>query len=96
MADVFMGAAQSTIESKLHEKGYLHLKVRIHGKNLVIYSEDNDGKYNRARLTRHNAYTYQIGMADHRGKWERTPFVGTLSEMIDVLTQQFSFVLAKW
>lgn len=96
MADIFMEAAQSTIESELHKKGYLHLKVRIHGKNLVIYSEDNNEKYNRARLTRYNSQTYQIGMANHRGKWEQTPFVGTLLEMIAMLTEQFSFVLAKW
>jgi len=96
MADVFMAAAQSTIENELHKKGYSHLKVRIYGKNLVIYSEDNGDKYNRARLTRHNSQTYQIGMADHRGKWEQTPFVGTLSEMLAMLTEQFSFALAKW
>lgn len=97
MADIFLEADQSTIENELHKKGFYHLCVRIHGKNLVIYSEEEGGeKINRARLTRINSQTYQIGIADHRGKWECTPFLGTLSEMLTMLTEQFSFALAKW
>ena len=73
MTDIFLEADQSTIENKLHQKGFYHLCVRIHGKNLIVYSEEGE-KINRARLTRINSQTYQIGIADHRGKWERTPF----------------------
>ena len=96
MADIFMESVQSTIDKELQNKGYSYLKVRIHGKNLVIYAEESGEKYNRARLTKHNSQKYQIAIADHRGKWELTPFVGTLPEMLAMLTEQFSFVLAKW
>jgi hypothetical protein len=96
VTDIFLETDQSTIENELHKKGFYHLSVRIHGKNLVIYSEEEGEKINRARLTRINSQTYQIGIADHRGKWERTPFLGTLSEMLTMLTEQISFALAKW
>ena len=96
MADIFLESDQSDIETELSKKGFIHLRVRIHGKNLVIYSEEEGEKINRARLTRINSQTYQIGMADHRGKWDHTPFSGTLSEMLTMLTEQFSFALVKW
>lgn len=96
MADIFLKSDQTDIETELNKKGFTHLRVRIHGKNLVIYSEEEGEKINRARLTQINSQTYQIGMADYRGKWEHTPFSGTLLDMLTMLTEQFSFVLAKW
>lgn len=84
------------LEEVLEQKGFTHLNVRKHGKHLVIYSMENGEKVNRARLTKVTAQYYQIGMADHRGKWESTPFRGTMEEMVTLLTSDFGFALAPW
>jgi len=40
--------------------------------------------------------SFQLGMADHRGKWEATPFQGTLPELVEMLTGEFSFTLTEF
>jgi hypothetical protein len=96
MPDIFMESAKHTLEEALHAKGYIHLNVRTHGKNLVIYSEEHSEKINRSRLTRINSQTYRLSMANHQGKWEPTPYEGPLSEMINMITEQFAFTLVEW
>lgn len=96
MANPLMESAQETIEDELQKNKLTHLKVRIHGSHLVIYSEDEGEKVNRARLTVLQAGTYQLSMSNHRGRWEATPYTGSLSEMLSVLTRQFPFMLAEW
>ena len=77
----------------LHAKGFPHLRVRVHGQHLSIYTEDEDGPWNRARLTFLHRGQYQLGMADHRGRWEPTPFEGTRNEVLTTLVNDFAFVL---
>lgn len=73
--------------------GLRHLKVVGRGVHLVIYSEDDQGKFNRVRFTRIDADRYQLGFATHRGTWERSPFEGSLDELITLALNQFAFVL---
>ncbi|TFJ92656.1 hypothetical protein [Lentibacillus salicampi] len=87
---------KDVLEGILERKGFTHLNVRKHGNHLVIYSVEDDEKVNRARLTKVTAQYYQLGMADHRGKWESTPFRGTMDEMVTLLTNDFAFALAPW
>jgi hypothetical protein len=35
-------------------------------------------------------------MADHRGRWEPTPFLGTWRELLMQLIDDFGFVLVPW
>jgi hypothetical protein len=37
-------------ENTLHEKGFPHLYVRVYGQHLVIYSQEGDERWNRARV----------------------------------------------
>ncbi|WP_373894351.1 hypothetical protein ACUL41_00245 [Virgibacillus natechei] len=87
---------KDVLEDILERKGFIHLNVRKHGDHLVIYSTEDGEKVNRARLTKVTAQYYQIGMADHRGRWESTPFRGTMEEMVTLLTTDFNFALAPW
>ncbi|QQK74232.1 hypothetical protein HUG15_20905 [Salicibibacter cibarius] len=96
MVEPIMSAAKSTLKDALHEQGFTHLNVRTHGPHLVIYSEEDGEKVNRARLTRFNDQTYELSMSNHRGKWEATPFSGTMAEMLTLLTKQFPFTLTEW
>lgn len=36
---------------------------------------------------------YQLSMADHRGKWEPTPYTGNIAKLVKMLTKDFSFTL---
>jgi len=81
----------------LHQKGLGHLKVLVRGQHFVIYSTSPEGdKFNRVRLSRISSVEYQLGIANHMGRWEATPFTGTLSELMQLLTEQFGFVLEDY
>lgn len=96
MVQPIMSAAKERLKENLHEQGFTHLNVRTHGAHLVIYSEEDEDKINRARLTRINAQTYELSMSSHRGKWETTPFTGSMAEILTLLTEQFPFTLTEW
>lgn len=81
----------------LHQKGFSHLNVLVRGKHFVIYSTGPEGdKFNRVRLSRISSAEYQLGIANHMGRWEATPFTGPLSELMQLLTEQFGFVLEDY
>lgn len=80
----------------LEQKGLHYLKVCIRGANIVIYSENNGIKENRIRFTYTKAGIYILGMADHNGKWEQTPFEGTAEELLDMVLNQFQWVLCNY
>jgi len=89
-------AAQKLLDS-LHQKGYSHLKVAVRGQHLVIYSTSPEGdKFNRIRFSPVSSTEYQLGIANHKGRWEATPFAGTLSELTKLLTEQFGFWLEDY
>jgi len=96
VANLMLESACDTLENKLHAKGFTHLRVRVHGKHLVIYMEYEGQKVNRARLTQIKQQFYVLGMANHRGTWEPTPFTGSLTELTTMLTEQFAFALAEF
>lgn len=85
-----------TIERELRAKGYNYLKATARGNHIVIYTEENGEKINRCRLTKLKGDTFILGMADHRGRWEPTPYEGNIKELVSMLTEQFPWVLAKW
>jgi len=84
------------VSQLLKDKGLHHLNVLARGDHTVIYSEDDGEKINRARLTYIGHDSFQLGIANHRGKWEITPFQGTLPELVEMLTGQFSFILSEY
>lgn len=86
----------STVESELKSKGYNYLRVLARGDHIVVYTEEMGEKVNRCRFTYLKGEKYMLGMADHRGRWEYTPYEGTIPELILILTEQFPFVLAEW
>lgn len=85
-----------TLKRELHEKGFTHLQVRVYGSHLVVFTEQEGVKENRARLTYMKQQVYVLGIANHRGKWEPTPFNGTVNELLILLTGQFAFALADY
>lgn len=84
------------IRALLEAKGLGHLNVLSRGTHLVLYSEEDGQKVSRARFTRIGERMYELGVADHRGRWETTPFTGTIQELFDLLVDQFGFLLAEF
>lgn len=96
MPDVFLQAAGSAAERALHEQDLTHLHVRAWGKHLIIYSGEPGEWENRARLPQLRSDRYRLDMAGRGGRWETTPYIGTLSELLATLTNDFGFVLVPW
>ena len=77
-------------------QGFSHLRVRVHGKHLVIYSEYEGEKENRARLTMIKQQFYNLGVVNHRGTWQPTPYTGSVTELTTLLIEQFALVLGDF
>ena len=97
MATPILDRDKDRVENKIQEKGLNHLKVTRRGVNIVIYSDDEDGgKDNRCRFTFVKSGLYILNMANHTGKWEPTPFEGTLDELLEMVIEQFPWTLTDY
>jgi hypothetical protein len=74
--------------------GLEHLRVKARGKDLFIYSDSSDGPENHAKLSARGRHQWGLSFPRHTGRWERTPFVGTIDELVLVLTQMLGWHLA--
>jgi hypothetical protein len=74
--------------------------VRIHGQHLILGREEFDGSNNnyqrddRVRLTCLNARRYGLSVKRHTGRWERTPFSGTIDEMVQTILDCMQHLVA--
>ena len=63
--------------------------VRTHGDHLVVGrreifdSETIEG--DRVRLTKLSSNRYGLSVKRHNGRWERTPFSGSMKEMVNAI-----------
>jgi hypothetical protein len=73
-----------------------HLRVRKRGQSLTLYSEDAHGPQDHARFTSLAARTWGLSLPHHTGRWEKTPFTGSLDELVEVLVTDFGFYLERY
>ncbi len=73
------------------DAAFKHLYVKKHGKSLKICS--GDPPWPHARITALGRDTWGLSFPTHTGRWERTPFVGTMEEVTDTLINNFGFYL---
>jgi hypothetical protein len=64
----------------LADRGLTHLRVIKRGKALTIRSDSEPEV--RLRCLAHGAW--QLDFYHHSGRWDVTPFVGDLAEMVDM------------
>ena len=101
-----MQANMREAESKL--KGLLEaheptagLYVRVHGDNLILGRREPIGPNgpeddDRVRLPRLSTSTYGLSVKRHTGRWERTPFSGTLEEIVDIILGCMQHLVAPY
>jgi len=76
--------------------------VRAHGDHLILGRQEPVGPNgqpendDRVRLTQLTASTYGLSVKRHTGRWERTPFAGTLEEMVDVILGCMQHLVAPY
>lgn len=94
-------------ESKLRDLLDAHeptadLYVRIHGDHLILGRREPVGPNgemendDRVRLTRLSTSTYGLSVKRHTGRWERTPFSGSMEETVDTILGCMQHLVAPY
>ena len=93
-----LGALDSDIahvEQFLRERtGLEHLRVTKRADLVTLVSGPEDDPFPHARLRRVSASSWALEMPTHTSRWEPTPVVGPLQEVLATLTEQFAWTLA--
>lgn len=76
-----------------HE-GLGHLAVKRRGRSLTLCSEDAYGPTRHAKLDWLGAKLWELSLPTRSGRWQRTPFTGTLDELLQILIQMLGWHLA--
>ena len=63
-----------TVERLLHARDFAHLRARKYGATVIVESGPDDDVYKHLRLTRDGVHVWSLHIANHRGRWEPTPF----------------------
>ena len=70
-----------------------HLRVKKRGDSLTISSGDASDSHPHARLTHLGRGHWGLSLPRHTGRWERTPFMGTMDEVVATLISDLGFHL---
>jgi hypothetical protein len=75
--------------------------VRVHGDNLIAgrYEKGADGsdeQDDRVRLTLLGGSRYGLSVKRHTGRWEKTPFMGSLDELVETMLCFMQHILAPY
>jgi len=70
-----------------------HLRVKKRGDSLTIYSGEALDPHLRARLTHLGRGDWGLSLPRHTGRWERTPFMGTMEKVVATLISDLGFYL---
>lgn len=88
--------ALAELQNKFQELTLTHLRVRIQDRDLLIYSIEKEQEVHRALLTPYPGSIYMLSIASPHGDWQLIPMVGSLGEMMSILTSRLSFALTRW
>lgn len=80
------------------------MTLRVSGRQFILGREDPcpDGPFpdlepdDRLRLTHMGGARYGLSVRRHTGRWEKTPFSGTLSELVDAICATMQHLVAAW
>jgi hypothetical protein len=76
--------------------------VRVHGDHLIAGRKEPigvDGSLeddDRVRLTQLTPRTYGLSVKRHTGRWEKTPFSGSMTETVEVVRSLMQHLVAPY
>ncbi len=85
-----------------HHTATVGMSVWVHGEHLILGRPDPEAPSrkpqddDRVRLTRLSTRTYGVSVKRHTGRWEKTPFVGTLDEMVATIRSVMQHLVAPY
>jgi hypothetical protein len=82
-----------TVERLLHARDLPHLRARKYGATIIVESGPTDDVYKHLRFTRDGIHVSQLHIANHRGRWEFTPFRGQLDELVTLVADTLPWTL---
>ena len=97
-----MRQAQHTLEALLGQnEPTVGMSVRVHGENLILSRaeagrDEEPEQIDRVRLTRLSASRWGLAVKRHTGRWERTPFHGSMREMVEALCTFMQHLVAPY
>jgi hypothetical protein len=77
------------------------MTLRVQGEHLILGRPDADAVASkphddRLRLTWLSNTKFGLSVKRHTGRWEQTPFSGTLDEMVDTITSYMQHIVAPY
>ena len=75
--------------------GVDYLSVKRRGNSLTIYSTGADGSQNHAKFTSLGDAVWGLSFPRHTGRWEKTPFIGSLEALVGTLVEDFRFYIER-
>lgn len=82
------------LEDDLKARGLTHLHVKAHGKSLLVQSLRGDERENHFKLSLLPRQQWRVEIGSSAGRWERTPFEGSLKEVVALVAENFPWVIA--
>lgn len=77
----------------LHAAGAAHVRTRTYGAAVIVESGPKRDPLRHARLRRDTVHLWCLDIADHRGRWERTPLRAPLDDLVSSLAREFPWAL---
>lgn len=87
--------AQELLE-QIHKKDLTHLNSMSRGDHIIIYSQHEEEREYRCRFTYQGDHSFSFSMYNHNGQWESTPLTGTLEELLEIVDEEFNWVLESY
>ena len=82
------------VEDLLHKRGATHLRARKHGAAVLVESGPKDNSVKHFRIRRETVHLWMLDMANHRGKWQRTPFRASIDDLVQMVLDDFPWTLS--
>jgi hypothetical protein len=83
------------LRDELTARGLSHLRVKKHGKSLLVVGGSEDEPSKHFRLVALPRQEWRLDVAGASDRWEPTPFQGTLQESVALVADSFPWVLAE-
>jgi hypothetical protein len=81
------------VERLLHARDFAHLRARKYGATVIVESGPANDAYKHLRFTRDGVHVWQLHIANHRGRWEFTPFRGPLDQLVTLVADALPWTL---